>query len=598
MRGADGRHSEPFATIVIAATNDSAILEAGVYSANHCAAVFDVVGTLDAKALEASYERIAAAKRLRKHASIPESSQPHTNVTLGLVLAQQCTLASNELMDEIQRLNAKRDSREWPDMITVFTVGVVNYAVQFPGESISGDYLPPAANAFEHSAPPIYIVPVIKPAGDDSFGRMLAFLIGHLSFYTPGALLPNRSVFLEGMTDQVIIGVGYQYDLQGILLPVPEERYLERQLPIVPFQVEDSQGTVLATVRFVPWQDGGIVILRGTFPLEAILLFGGPDLVRRGGVSRPNDIQISNVIPLSESNFVGMLKSFQRKSNLVVRQQEAKWTIQKIGDEGTETPIIGRLHLGLLRIRDIVCHTEAARMRFDEKYEIVLSSFMSARSTAHEMKTRWLQHEKDVASGKVSRMQGKTIHVDESIDKELKAGIESFVNASVRVVKMGMQQLAKEYGVDVGCLFQQDNKFAEKIEAMRDEHPLLADYLLDARQWTEPLVALRNKIEHEGWMRSRVTYSASGVRVSALQPVIDDVPLIVYAESMLDRVACFVEEITAYVLGKCMSPMITLTEISIANRSARCPERFQIALVAGGAKPWKLRHSDIPFNAR
>lgn len=595
---ADGRQSATFAAVVSVQLEAPEPLGDRIHAANNCAAVVDAIATLDVKELEASYRRIAQTKRLRKDAPTSHGPHRHTTATLGLVIAQRATLTAEVLLDEIQHLNAQFDSSEWPDMIAVSTFGVMNYMVQFPGESISGDYLLPTANTFDRSVPPIYIIPVVKPAGEDSFERLTAFLVGHLALFAPDAQLPDPATLLNGMPDRVITGVGYQYNLQGKLVPVPEEQCLDRQLPVTPLQIEHSQGGVLATIQLVPWQNGGVVILEGKFPLEAILLFGGTELVRRGHIVRPNGIKISNVVPLTEPGFAELIKTFQRQSNMTVRQPQSAWTIQKTGDEGTGTPIIGRLYFGILRIRDVVCQGDESRKQFDKLYEPVLSGVMTARSQVRKIADLWLRHSNDVATGKIAQLQGRVIQVSESIDGELRAGLESFVNASVRALKQGLQQLVSEYGLNLGFLFQPERQFNEKMELLRRERPSLAAYLASARLWTEPLVELRNNIEHKGWRLERVTFAASGDAIVAQQPAVDGIPLIEYLETTLNRLACFVEEMTALALAGRMPPIMALTEIPIESRSARAPERFRVTLASGGELPWELRYTDAPFDER
>lgn len=47
-------------------------------------------------------------------------------------------------------------------MIVVLSKGIINYAVQFPGEGLSGDFLPPAEGALDQYSPPLYVVMVIR----------------------------------------------------------------------------------------------------------------------------------------------------------------------------------------------------------------------------------------------------------------------------------------------------------------------------------------------------------------------------------------------------------------------------------------------------
>ena len=153
-------------------------------------------------------------------------------------------------------------------MVAVSSTGSIHYAVQFPGESLSSDYLPPAEGALTGFTPPMYVVLVLRPTGVHTFNKMTAFLIAHLAIFSPGAKLPNWSHILDGAPRTAITISGYQYNLKGELLPVPRQFYNDRHLPPPPMRIESPKGELLSTIQFVPWQDGGTVLLKGKLPLR------------------------------------------------------------------------------------------------------------------------------------------------------------------------------------------------------------------------------------------------------------------------------------------------------------------------------------------
>jgi hypothetical protein len=76
-------------------------------------------------------------------------------------------------------------------MLIVASTGVINYGVQFPGEGVSADFLPPGEGALEAFTPAMYIVMVMRPSGAHSLNKMIAFLITHLEIFSPGARVPR-----------------------------------------------------------------------------------------------------------------------------------------------------------------------------------------------------------------------------------------------------------------------------------------------------------------------------------------------------------------------------------------------------------------------
>jgi hypothetical protein len=130
---------------------------------------------------------------------------------------------------------------------------------------------------------------------------MLAFLIAHLSIFSPGANLPACAQILEGVPQHAVTISGYQYNLSGDLLPVPRQFYNDRYLPPLPVRIEDQRGKLLCTLQFLPWQDGGAILLKGKLPLDGLLTFLGNEALQRAGIVKRPDEQISYVLPITQT---------------------------------------------------------------------------------------------------------------------------------------------------------------------------------------------------------------------------------------------------------------------------------------------------------
>ena len=422
-----------------------------------------------------------------------------------------------------------------------------NYAGQFPGESLSGDYLPPEEGALDSYTPAMYVVIVMRPTGVYTFNKMTAFLIAHLAIFSPGAKLRNWPDILDGAPQTAVTVSGYQYNLEGELQPVPRQFYNDRYFPPPPLRIESQKGELLSTIQFLPWQDGGVLLLKGKLPLEAFTVFLGKEATERGGfVHRPPDLKISHVLPITQANFNQMLNRFQQQSNMVVRRGEEECILQKFADEGSTSPFIARVLMGVMRLRDVVYSGPAERGKFDKPYELVTSSLMNTRTTAKEIAELWEEHARKVASGEIARRQGRAIHIDESIDKELRKEVESFLNSAVRALKQGMQDLGSELQVSIGFLFKQQGAFETGISALQATDPLLGEYLRHTRTWSERLVESRNAIEHQGWTLPHLKYAHTGTGITATEPEVSGQPVTEFVKFVLDRLCCFVEEFTAH----------------------------------------------------
>ena len=592
----DGLVSDTFAAVVYTAKEPSLDGPTVQTPANFTAVVVDATDSLTIDNFRAAYARVGCAKRLKKSPA-PKLDTLTTTVTLGMIYAQRSDLPLEAFAEELERLNAANPSSEWPDMIVVASMGAVQYAVQFPGESLSADYLPPAEGALNNYIPAIYVVIVLRPTGKFTFNKMMSFVVAHLGIFSPGAKLSNFTEFLEGVPKTAVVVSGYQYDLKGNLNPVPPNQYKDRFVPAPPFQITDRRGRHLATIQFIPWQDGGAVLLKGKLPLSGLLpFFGKQNILKAGVVTRPDDLQISYVLSITPADFGNMLTSLQQQSNMLVVHPQNKWIVQKLADEGSASPFMARLFMGLMRLRDAIYTDPVARESFDKVFDFVPTSLLTARTTAKEISELWVGHSSKVAAGEIVRRQGAAIHIEESIDKELRKQAEHFLNNSARVIKQGMQELTALLGVDIGFMFKQQPAFERGIAALKSIDPLLADYLEKSRQtWSERLIKSRIDLEHNNWSLPRVRYDTSGANIVAVEPVVAGQPVTEFVQAMLDRLCCFVEDVTAHCIQQKMAAPITITEIPLAERRSEVPERFKLTLAVGGQPRWSISYQSSSF---
>lgn len=588
--------SPTFPSVIYAAAVEATSPNPEEIRADNAAIVIDVYENLDLDKFLASCARIAKAKRLKKRpAPNLEGGIPLQTTTLGVIFALSSTISLDQIAEELGRLNTSTPSSEWPDMVIVNAAGTVNYAVQFPGEALSGDFLPPAPRARDTYTPPTYIIIVVRPSGDFTFNRMLGFLIGQLFFFSPGIKLPNFQEVVADVPSKAITFLGFQYNLAGDLMPVPRQFYADRYLSPLPMRIEDRKGNLLATISYLPWQDGGTILLRGELPLEPLLAFLGVDLSRAGVIKR-EELQIAYVLPITHEHFSAMLARIQQQSNMVVRRQEPQWTIQKVADEGTQSPFITRLFMSILKLRDLIKPDPAEKVKFDLSYEAVFSPLQTARKASKRIVQLWDEHSRKVISGEVARLDGQMIRVDESIDDELRKEVEIFVISAGRTLKEGMQKFATDAEVDIKFLFQKTSKFEAGLKALEVTDRRLADYLRQTRAfWSERLQRSRNDIEHEGWILPRISYSHGNGKVIANQSSIAGQPVMEFVTFIFDRLICFVEELAVYCIQKQVPPGVTITEIALSKRSEEAPERFRPTVLIGGEKQWEIGYHTSMF---
>jgi hypothetical protein len=429
--------------------------------------------------------------------------------------------------------------------------------------------------------------------------KMCAVLFAYLYLFQPGVGHPPFKEVLREVPTTGLPMVAFQFNLKGELVRVPgSTRFHELFLFPLSFRVEDRQGNLHAKVQYLPWQNGGVVRVQGQFPIEALLVFAGKSALSEP-VVRYQGEQTSGVIPMPRDQFKEMANRVARQSNFIIKPDERpKLVIHKGRDEGTSSPFVARIFLGLCTLRDQAVADKSLKEQFDKSFEGVLAGLESLRDTARSIKKLYSSHSDRVSSGEIARVANGDIYVDETIDLELKKQIESFINTASRVVKERMKGLLKILGTNVGFLFQREVAFTNGVARLRPSDPALADYLVETRsKWCERLMTIRNDLlEHGTWTMDRVRHEQVGNGVRAVEPLVDGQLVTEFVSHIVDRVCCFVEELCTHVLQARMLYDVSLTEIPLAEREPENVARFRIVLIGGGTPIWTIAYHDAKFD--
>jgi hypothetical protein len=596
----EGQKTDIFNTLIctVSQSKESSIQStpgSSNFSADNVACVVDVYESMDVEKFRDSYEKIACAKRLNKTPIPTVPDVPHTTTTLGIIFARDAEVPIETLAEELDSLNRKHPNREWTDMVAILSKGVINYAVQFPGENVSGDFLPPAQGASDRYLPPIYVIALVRPTGKFTFNKMCSYLMAHLMLFSPGS---KKIELKEILGDTPVEGMAlhsYQYKLSGSLKPVPRQFHNDRYIPPRPFRIEDQRGNLLSTMQFLPWQDGGVILLKGKLPLEGLLIFLGKKALHHSHIINLSGKQLSYVLPITHADFMQLLNRISKQTNMVVKPDQTKLVIQKMAEEGSSSPFMARLYLGNLRLRDAVFPDHSKREKFDKPYHLLMETLLNTRSASKEVTQLLDEHFNKLSKGEIGQLRGSTIHIDESIDKELRKYFETFLNTGVRVLKNGMQRVTTVLQANIGFLFKKQGAFENGLKALEKSDPYLAAYLRETRKWSERLIQSRNAIEHEEWVLPNIKYMELSGSIFAEEPKVADQRVSDFVKLIMDRLCCFVEEVTVHCLQARMPKGISVMEIPVSQRNQDVPHRFQLTLADGGMPIWTITYHQRSF---
>jgi hypothetical protein len=586
---ATGAESEGFGSLIY---TSSRALERVPADALACA--MDSHQTLTLESLRNSYAKIAKAKSLAK-SPVPKTSAktPIADATMGIIFAVDSSESLERLAEELQELNKQHSHNHWVDMVVILSRGTINYASQFPHQGL-GDFLPPARGTVMRA--PMYVHIVARAHFPFCLNRMCALLFSYLNFFSPGTALPPFKEMLEGVPTICMPIAAYQMNLSGELVPVPPE-FRFNPFAVVSFRVLDGSGAELGRVSYLPWQDGGVVRVTGKLPIETVLVFAGKEALSEPVVRFGGD-QLSSVIPLSRQQFIDAANRMAKQSrNMQLKpDRQPNWVVEKIGNEGSGSPFIGRLYVGICHLRDQAISDAKAKADFDVALEALLTGLENVRTAGSEVVKLFKERRQQVASGEIVKAAGGAIQIDGSIDRQLRKAVDEVISNAGRTMKDRMQAVLRAANLNIGFLYKQQSAFENGIKILSQKNPQLADYLTKTRlKWSERLTKCRTDLEHGTWVLPKVRYVVHGNSMQVVEPQVNGQPVTEFASHVVDRLCCFAEDLIAHALQAHMPNGVSISEIPIAERNPEIVERFRPALVRGGASIWEISYHDSKF---
>jgi len=558
------------------------------------AGVLHVTPSLNEASLAEGYTLIGKVKALPGYGS--DSMEGWHHVPMGMIVACDCDRPLEQLVDAIAAINVEVPSTRWADAVSVLSRGMINYAVQFEGGKIGGDFILPNKTGAMPFA--MYVHVMVSSPGTYTFNRTCGFLFMYLGCFSRKTSLPTNQMVMEGVPQIAVNVRPYMFDATDHLTQVPGWMSQDRGygLQLLPYRVESQKGDLLSRVQLVPWLDGGAAIrVYGKLPLMPfIMLLGKMD--RPPQQMKTPDGTISSILPINRSQFELMLTRFNRQSNMTIKREQPSWTVTKMADEGTSSPFMARLFLNVLDLRKSALETKGDIDAFEKPYELVLMSSITVRDLAREIGELLTDHRSKIERGVGVRIDGRTVHVDEPIDKELRRLVESFLNSSNRVMLTGMKEAAKALRLDITFFFKKESTFLNGVAALDGSDPDLAAYCRKARVWSDMLNTVRNDMEHNFWSVSRVQYRIEHGRVAMLEPEIIGRTVSDFAKFITARMLCFVEEICVHGLQRRMPDNISVTEIPLTQRPVERAERFRLCTAGGGMPLWKIVYHETTFD--
>lgn len=277
----------------------------------------------------------------------------------------------------------------------------------------------------------------------------------------------------------------------------------------------------------------------------------------------------------------------------------------KHSNEGTRSPFIARLFLGLLEIRNLLelgnanpRNKQIARQQFDKFHYPLFMALQATRDAAVEIIETVSNHKDALAAGQIVTIQRNTFAVNQTIDFKLNQAVGKLLDHGLIASKDRLQKIIPYlYDLDIGFLYQKPSRYDEGIANFRENvNSEYADYLKYVRTvWLHEFQELRNEREHQGWTLGRVDYLFNPPdKVTAMFPEVGNLPVDEFALRSVNRICLFVENVIAYGFQISRRSPIFLVEISEEMRDPSNCQRFTAVPknMPGFSQPWQLVFKD------
>ena len=278
--------------------------------------------------------------------------------------------------------------------------------------------------------------------------------------------------------------------------------------------------------------------------------------------------------------------------------------LQKILNEGTQSPFIARLFSWMLTMRDILIQQDSLstdphniKDHFDKYFEPLRQSLINQRNSARNIIALIQEHNNKLANNQLITYINGGISINYNIDNLINTEIKSFIINGNIAIKSNLQKLLKKlFDLDIGYLFQEDKNFNNGIQRLRTENDSsIADYLMQTRKiWLKSFVSIRNDIEHNGYEIQKIKYQQIyNSFVSVEYPILLGFSLDEFVRTYHNHVCLVTEDLMAYAFTRIITLPIFLSEIPYHFRNPSNCERFSVEAIGLSNKlKWEIRYSE------
>lgn len=461
--------------------------------------------------------------------------------------------------------------------------------MQFVGARNMGDLA--VASDDEFVIPPCYVYLVAREDGAFSLNRLFTHLLSHLALYPRRPSIPPLSVLLEGASSIVQSFGIYQFNTERRLVryeasPVTSSE----QNPIIRIRYKASNEE-LATLTYIPWQDGGVIQKKGKIPLTALMAWFTKGELRRA--VQVGDAELSMVMKVTRPEFERWASTIERQSDMTATLEiPPPFEVREIGMEGTTEPFIARVFLGLISMATS-SFSQQDKTAFDEHFSGTLDPALELRTTLVSIRKLISSHKAALQKGTIVRKAQADPLLSERIDNPLRSHTVRFLEMADAIIK-NLPLAMKFFKINIEYMSEREQRFAKGIERNEAKYPDLVAYLRKLRPDLLDIEEQFRKMRVEGWNLANVKYAFSDGVVSMVEPLIAGEPVCAYVERVFSIVALAIEELVMYGFERSMKGSIGIAETPIEQRDPTNSQRFK-RMLRGTEPTWQLKWTGKGF---
>lgn len=549
-----------------------------IVSADAVDAIIEVKAALNKSQLEEAFAKIEEVKRLKKR-PISEMDQKATasmlatTGTLGIILGFGSAISLEKLAEHCVELNEKYETAHRPDMIVVLDVGVINYTAQFVGARDMGDV--GVASDDEFVIPPCYVHLVAREDGAFSLNRFFTHLLSHLALYPRRPSIPPFSVLLEGASSIARGLAVYQFNTERRLVRYEaSSANMPEQNPIIRIRPKASKEE-LATLTYIPWQDGGVIRKKGKIPLMGLLVWFTKG--ERPTTMQVEDTELSMVMKVTRPEFEKWPATIERQTNMTATLEiPPPFEVRQMGTEGTAEPFIARIFLGLIEMATSILSAED-KIAFDGRFMGTLNPALELRKALVSIRELVSRHKEALQKGTIVLKAQADPLLSERIDSPLRSYTVNFLEMADAIVK-NLPSAMKFFVIHIEYIAGSEHLFAKSCERYEAKHPELVAYLRKLRPSLLDIEERFGKMRVEGWNLSNVKYTFTDGVVSMVEPLIEGEPVSGYIERVFSVLALAIEELIMYGFQRSLTGPIAIVETPLGQRNPINAQRFRRTL--------------------